>query len=79
MIEEGRQNRPVALALERVGGRSLQELARLPVAECRRGAFVAVGHRTLDAVNRVPGNGIFLAEIIEQRRQCRKFAPDRCW
>ena len=77
VIEQGGENGAVAHALERVGRRRFQQLARLTVAKRRRAAFIAIGHRPLDAVDRVAGDGIALAEVIEQRRQRRELAPDR--
>ena len=63
-------------ALERVRRRRLQQLARLGVAERRRAAFIAVRHRPLHAVDRIAGDGVALAEVIEQRGQGRELAPD---
>src|SRR5258708_23191444 len=66
MIEQGGQYRPIADALERVGRRSIEQLAGLNIAERRRAAFVVVGHRPLDAVDRIAGDCVALAQIIQQ-------------
>ena len=39
------------------------------VAERRRLALAALGPGTLDAFDRIVGDGVFLAEILEQRGQ----------
>ena len=45
------------------------------IAERRRLAFAAFRFRPLDAFDRVMGDGVFLAQIFEQRRQRREPAP----
>ena len=75
--QQRRQNGAVALALDRVVGRRSQQLARLMVAERRRLAFAAFRLRPLDAFDRVMGDGVFLAEIFEQRGERREPVPDR--
>ena len=47
-----------------------QEFASLTIAKCRGTAFVTVCHRPLDAVDRIAGDRVALAEIIEQGREC---------
>ena len=47
------------------------------VAERRRLAFAALGLRPLDAFDRIVGDGVFLAEIFEQRGQRREAVADR--
>jgi hypothetical protein len=64
----------VAHPLERVGGWRLEQLARLRVAQRRRAALIAVGHRPLDAVDRIAGDGVVLAHMIEQGGECREHA-----
>jgi len=66
VIEQGGQYRAVPYALQRIGGRGLQQPPRLRIAEGRRAACVAVGHRALDAVHRIAGDGVVLAQVIEQ-------------
>lgn len=41
VVQQGRENSPVARTLERVRGRGFQQLACLPVAESRGTAFIA--------------------------------------
>jgi hypothetical protein len=72
VAEEG----AVAHALERVGGRGLEQPARLGIAERRSRAFVAGGHGALDAVDRIAGDGVVLTEIIEQGGERRELAAD---
>ena len=76
VIEQGGQDGAIAHALESIVGRRIEQLAGLGIAERRRAAFIAVGHRPLDAVHRIAGDGVLFAEIIEQRRQRREFPPD---
>ena len=47
------------------------------IAERRRLAFAAFRPRPLDAFDRVMGDGVFLAEIFEQRGERREPVPDR--
>ena len=54
-----------------------EQLAGLVVAERRRLAFAALGPGPLDAFDRVVGDGVFLAEILEQRGQRREAVPHR--
>jgi hypothetical protein len=77
-VEQQRgQDGPVALALQRVRLRRGQQRACLVIAERPRLAFAAVRLRPLDAFNRVVGDGIFLAETVEQRRERGEPVPDR--
>ena len=77
-VEQQRgQDGAVALALDRVGLRRRQQLARLMIAERRRLAFAAFRLRPLDAFDRIVGDGVLLAEIFEQRGQRREPVPDR--
>ena len=68
VIEQGSQYGAVPYTLQRIQGRGLQQSPRLCVAQGRSAAFIAIGHRPLDAVHRIAGDSITLAEIIEQRR-----------
>ena len=77
-VEQQRgQDGAVALALDRVVSRRVQQLARLVIADRRRLAFAAFRLRPLDAFDRVMGDGVFLAEIFEQRGERREPMPDR--
>src|SRR6516165_5388335 len=76
VIEQGGQNGAITDTFERVSRRRIEQLARLGIAQRRRRAFIAVCHRPLDAIDRIAGHGIALAEIIEERGQGRELAPD---
>src|SRR5581483_5521018 len=65
VIEEGGQNGAIALTLERIFRRRLEQFAHLGVTERRRRAFIAVRRRPLDAIHRIAEDGVALAEIIE--------------
>ena len=65
------------LLLMRIGLRRGQQLARLMIADRRRLAFAAFRLRPLDAFDRIVGDGVFLAEIFEQRGERREPVPDR--
>lgn len=69
VVEQGRQDGAVAYAFQGVGRWRLEQLPGLTVAECRRAAFVAVGTRPFDPVDRVAGDRIALAQIVEQGRE----------
>ena len=75
--QQRRENGAVALALDRVVLRRLEQLACLMIAERRRLAFAAFRFRPLDAFDRIMGDGVLIAEIFEQRRQRREPVPDR--
>ena len=79
--QQGREDRAVALALDRVGLGRVEQLAGLVIAERRRLAFAALRPRPLDAFDRVVGHGVSLAEIFEQRgseaSRCRIVLPPR--
>jgi hypothetical protein len=76
VLEQGGQYRPIAAALEGIAGRSVQQLAGLSNAERRGGAFAVVGNRPLHAVDRIAGDRVALAEIVEQGRERRELATD---
>jgi hypothetical protein len=67
VVEQGRQDGAVALALDGLFLGCRQQLARLVIAERRRLAFTACRLRPFDALDRIVGKGVLLAEIIEQR------------
>ena len=67
VIEQRRQDGAVALVLDRVLVGRCQEIAGLVVANRRRFSFAALGPWSLDAFDRVMGNGVPVAEIFEQR------------
>ena len=64
------------LLLMRVVRGRVEQLARLMIAERRRLAFAAFRSRPLDAFDRVMGDGVFLAQIFEQRGQRGEPVPD---
>jgi hypothetical protein len=76
VIQQRRQDGAVALVLDAfflagldlLAGRD-EQVARLVVAERRRLASAALGLEPLDAFDRVMGDGVVVAEILEQRRQ----------
>jgi hypothetical protein len=74
--EEGGENRPVADAFARVRRRSLEELARLRIAERRRGAFVVVRFWPFHAFDGIMGYRISLTEILKKGGQRRELAAD---
>jgi hypothetical protein len=74
--QQRRENCAVAFAFDRILVRRHQEIARLVVANRRRLAFAAFRLRPLDAFNRVMGDGVFVAEIFEQRGQRRQPVAD---
>jgi hypothetical protein len=77
-VEQQRgQDGAVAPALDGLCLRRIQQLARLMIADRRRLAFAAFRLRPFDAFDRVMGDGIFLAEIYEQRGKRREAMPDR--
>jgi hypothetical protein len=57
------------------GGAS-NSLRACGVAECRRAAFVPVGHWPFHSVHRIAGDSVAFAEIIEERGQRRELAPN---
>jgi hypothetical protein len=61
-------------ALEDVGWRRIVQLACLGIAQRRRQAFIAIRHRPLHAINRIAGDGVGLAQLVDQRRHIR-FSP----
>jgi hypothetical protein len=74
VIKQSGQDGAVAHSSERVAGRRLQQLARLRITERRGRAFVAVGHRPLDAADGliIATTGRFMADaisLIEQHNQ----------
>ena len=76
MIQQGSQDGPIPDALERVRERGFQQFAGLRVAECRRAAFVPVGHWPFHSVHRIAGDSVAFAEVIEERGQRRELAPN---
>jgi hypothetical protein len=75
--QQRRQDGPVALALQRVRLRRGQQRACLVITERRRFACAAFRPRPLGACDRIVGDGILLAEIVEQRREQGEPVPDR--
>jgi hypothetical protein len=76
VIKKRGQDRAIAHALQRIFGWRFQQRSRLRIAERRRAAFVAVGQGPLNAIDRIAGDGISFAQVIEQRRQRGGFSPD---
>jgi hypothetical protein len=72
----GCEDGAVAYIFERIVRRRFEQLADLPIAECRDRAFVAVGHRPLDAVDRISSGGVVLTEIVEQGAEREELAAD---
>src|ERR1700722_15576503 len=77
MKEQGGKKGAGALAAEGVVLRRLEEFARLMIGDRRRLAFAAPSLWPLDALRRVMGHRILVAEIFEQRRQRREPVSDR--
>ena len=75
--QQRRQDRAIALGLERIGRRRRQQLARLVVADRRRLAFGGFRLRPLDAFDRIMSDRVPAAQIFEQRSQRREPVPDR--
>ena len=71
---QGRQNRPVALALEGVGVERGQQLARPMIAERRRLAFAALPLRPSHALVRVAGPCVAVTEELDN---CASLAGGR--
>jgi hypothetical protein len=65
VMQERRQDRPVALALERVVRRGVQQRPGLAVAQGGRLALVAFGFGALDAAHRVVADRVDLAKVIK--------------
>ena len=67
----------VALALEGVGGRRIEQRPGLGIAQRRRLALAGgLDRRALHTADRVVGDGVALAQVIEERGQRRELAPD---
>ncbi|MBV9704205.1 MAG: hypothetical protein JO163_15855 [Methylobacteriaceae bacterium] len=71
-----RQDRTITLALDGILAGRREQLARLMIADRRRLAFAALGLRPLDAFGRIVGDGILLAEMLEQRGERRQTVSD---
>ena len=76
MKQQRREDGAVALALDRVLPRRFEQLARLVIADRRRLAFAAFRPWPLDAFDRVMGDGVLLAQILEQRGERGQPVPD---
>ena len=64
--QQHRENRAIALALERVLIGCIKEGARLVIAERRGLAFVGFDFRSLHALDRIVSHGVRLTEVFEQ-------------
>jgi hypothetical protein len=67
VVKQRRQDGAVALLLNGFIAGCSEKLAGLVIANGRRLAFAALSLRPLDAFDRIVADGIFLAEIFEQR------------
>ena len=74
--EQRRENGAIPLALDCLFLRRIKELARLVVAKGGGLAFAALGLRPFDALDRVMGDGVLVAEILEQRGERRQPVAD---
>ena len=63
VIQQHGQHHPVALALQRLGRRGLQQQERLIVSERRRHPVAVHRGRTLDAQHRIMQHGVVVTEI----------------
>jgi hypothetical protein len=75
--QQGGKNGTVALALDGVFVGGGQQLACLMIADGWRLAFAAFCPRPLNALDRIMGDGVFLAQIFEQRGERCQPVPDR--
>ena len=64
VVQQHRQNGPVAFSFQCVVWRRVEQRARLRVAERRRPAFAGFDLRALDAPDRVVGDGVGLAQVV---------------
>jgi hypothetical protein len=77
-VEQQRgQDRAVTLALDGLVRRRGQQFARLMIADRRRLARAAFRPRPFDTFDGVMGDGVFLAQIFEQRRERGEPVADR--
>jgi hypothetical protein len=76
VVEEGRQDGPIALAFEGVGRGRVQERPGLAVAQSRGFAFVAFGLGAFDAAHRVVADRVHLAEVVEERSHRGELSAD---
>jgi hypothetical protein len=77
VVKQCRQDRAVALGLDGLLRWRREKLAGLVIADRRRRAFATLGLRPLDALDRIVGDGVLVAQIFEQRRQRREAVADR--
>jgi hypothetical protein len=76
VVKQGCEDGAIADALESVFGGRIEQLPRLCIAERQRAFFIAVGHWPLHPVDRIAGDGVALAEIVEEGRQGRELTAD---
>lgn len=74
--KERGQNCPIPLALEGVHWRGGQQHPRLAVADGRRLALIHIRFGSLHTIDGVGGDGVLLAQIIEEAGQGGELAPD---
>lgn len=76
MIEQGRQYGAIALVLERYWVGRVEQMARVLFTQGRRFSAITFCSRALDAPDRVMRDGVFLAQVLEERRQGGEAMPD---
>ncbi len=77
VVEESRQDGPVAFAFEGAGRRRFQQRAGLAVAERGRLAFARVGPGAFDPADRIVANRIDFAQVVEKRGDRGELSADR--
>ncbi len=83
VIEQGREDRAIAFPFgvvfpcRRVPAWCRQQIMRMVIAERLRLAFAAFDLRPPDAFDRIVGDGVPIAEIVEERGERREAMPDR--
>jgi hypothetical protein len=78
VIEEGSEDRPVPLILDRVPLRRFQERTGLGIAQGRRLAFIRSLAWPLDAGHGVVGDRVGITEVHKERGEGREGAPNTC-
>ena len=78
VVEEDSEYRPVSLAFEGRGVRSVEELPSLLVRDGGRFPFIRPFGGPFDTVDRVDNDGVFLAQVVEQVGQSGELPADGC-
>src|SRR5215213_6004991 len=76
VIEKRRQDGPITLVLEAVAPRRREQFTGLVVTKRRRFAFATLASWPLDALDRVMGDSVLLAQVFEQGGERRQAMPD---